>query len=48
MVKKLRIKWHKFWFLTYNTILGATSSTTLFINIYKKSKYHHTKLIQYL
>ncbi|KAF0819016.1 hypothetical protein KIS4809_2308 [Bacillus sp. ZZV12-4809] len=48
MVKKMKISWHQFWFLTYNTILCSTSTSPYNSSLFKKSKYHHLKLIQYL
>lgn len=48
MFKQLKIEWHKLWFITYNTLLGSTSSSILLVTFYKKSKYHSSKLLQLL
>lgn len=48
MVNRIIIEWHKFWFITFNSLLSSTSSYYFLSYLHKKSKYHHIKLVQLL
>lgn len=48
MVAKLKREWHKFWFISYNTLLAKSIELDKVEKYLQKSKNHGDKLIQLL
>lgn len=48
MVAKMKREWHKFWFISYNTLLAKSIELNKNEKYLQKSKHHGDKLIQLL